>query len=114
MIAVIFEVWIKEGKKDMYLDVASELKKELSKIDGFISIERFQSISEPKKLLSLSVWENETVVEKWRNLEKHRIAQTKGIQDVFKDYRIRVGSIIRDYGLSNREESPRDSKSYHG
>lgn len=110
MVAVIFEVYINEGKKDDYLAIESELKLELSKVEGFISIERFQSISEPNKLLSLSFWEDEEAVKKWRNIEMHRQAQSKGIESVFKDYRIRVGMIVRDYGLFNRKESPDDSK----
>lgn len=110
MVAVIFEVYINQGKNSDYLDIASELKLELSKIEGFISIERFQSISEPEKLLSLSFWADEEAVKKWRNIETHRKAQSKGIKSIFKDYRIRVGFIVRDYGLFNRTESPNDSK----
>ena len=110
MVAVIFEVYINKGKKSDYLDIASELKLELSKIEGFISIERFQSISEPNKLLSLSFWKNEEAVKKWRNIEIHRKAQSKGKKSIFKDYRIRVGFIVRDYGLIDRKESPNDSE----
>ncbi|MCK0192726.1 antibiotic biosynthesis monooxygenase [Arenibacter sp. F20364] len=110
MVAVIFEVHIKKEKKNEYLDIASELKLELTKIEGFISIERFQSISEPNKLLSLSFWQNEDAIKKWRNLEIHRQAQSKGIKSIFKDYRIRIGYIVRDYGMFDRKKSPNDSK----
>lgn len=110
MFVVIFEVWIKGDKKNDYLDIASKLNLELKKIDGFISIERFQSISNPSKLLSLSFWRDENAVKRWRNMENHRLAQSQGINFIFKDYRIRVGSISRDYGLSNRKESPNDNK----
>ncbi|MCX2679572.1 antibiotic biosynthesis monooxygenase [Galbibacter sp. EGI 63066] len=114
MIVVIFEAWIKQGQKEEYFDIASKLKNELSKVDGFISIERFQSVSVPDKLLSLSVWRDEEAVKKWRNIEMHRQAQSKGRQSIFKDYRIRIGSVVRDYGLLNRKESPKDSKVTHG
>jgi heme-degrading monooxygenase HmoA len=114
MIAVIFEVYIDKEKKNEYLDIASELKLKLSKIEGFISIERFQSISEPNKLISLSFWQDEDSVKKWRNIEIHRQAQSKGIKSIFKDYRIRIGSIVRDYGMFDRKESPEDSKTSLG
>ena len=103
MIAVIFEVWINEGKKDEYLNIASELKLELHKINGFISIERFKSISEPDKLLSLSFWKDEESVKQWRNVEMHKQAQQKGRESIFKNYRIRVGVVVRDYGMDDVE-----------
>ncbi len=111
MIAVIFEVWINDSKKDEYLEMASQLKKELVKLEGFISIERFQSISDHEKLLSLSFWEDEKAIIKWRNFEQHRKAQQKGRDFIFQDYRIRIGHIIRDYGFFNRSEAPLDSTS---
>ena len=111
MIAVIFEVWINDSKKDEYLEIASLLKEELVKFEGFISIERFQSLSDGEKLLSLSFWENEEAVIKWRNYELHRKAQQKGRSSIFKDYRIRIGSIVRDYSFLERTEAPLDSTS---
>lgn len=111
MIAVIFEVWINDSKKDEYLEIASQLREELVKLEGFITIERFQSLTDSEKLLSLSFWENEESVIKWRNFEQHRQAQKKGRNYIFKDYRIRIGTIIRDYGFFERTEAPLDSAS---
>ncbi|UTW66325.1 antibiotic biosynthesis monooxygenase [bacterium SCSIO 12643] len=113
MIAVIFEVQIQDGKKQNYLDVAAELKPLLYQIDGFISIERFSSLQNPEKVLSLSFWRDEQAIEAWRNLEQHRIGQAKGRNHIFLDYRIRVGHILRDYGLNSREQAPKDSNQIH-
>lgn len=113
MLAVIFEVSIAEGKKDEYLDIAAKLKPQLETIDGFISIERFSSLNEDGKLLSLSFWRDEKAIEDWRNLESHRLAQGKGRSGVFKDYRLRVADVSRDYGMLNRAEVPLDSQSAH-
>jgi len=112
-IAVIFEVTLHEGKQKEYLEIAAELKTELGKIPGFISIERFQSLTQPDKLLSLSFWESEDAVQKWRNSELHRRAQSVGRTLIFKDYRLRIGDIIRDYGMIDRKEVPIDSQNYH-
>lgn len=112
-IAVIFEVVPADGQKQEYLDIATKLKPELEKIKGFISIERFQSIYNPEKILSLSFWENEEAIKEWRNLETHRYAQTKGRKSIFKDYRIRIAQMVRDYGMFERDETPSDSKSFH-
>ena len=95
MIAVIFEVFPTEEGKEEYLATAAKLKDHLVEMPGFISIERFQSFSDPNKILSLSFWENESSISQWRNLEEHRLAQHKGINSLFKDYRIRVGNIDR-------------------
>ncbi len=113
MIAVIFEVIPAEGKLEQYLDIAQQLKHELVKIEGFISIERFQSLTNPEKILSLSFWENEESIHNWRNLEHHRSAQTKGRNEIFNDYRLRIASVIRDYGMNERKEAPADSKEVH-
>lgn len=113
MIAVIFEVIPAEGGKEDYLDIAAHLRPELDKIDGFISIERFQSLSDPGKILSLSFWKDEEAIKQWRTLEVHREAQIKGRATVFKDYRLRVAHVSRDYGMFNREEVPSDSKLIH-
>ena len=113
MIAVIFEVVPAEGSKAEYLNIAAELRPELDKIDGFISIERFQSLNDEQKILSLSFWRDETAIQQWRNLEVHRDAQRKGRNAVFKDYRLRVAQVIRDYGMHQRDEAPVDSKGIH-
>ncbi|CAN5213309.1 antibiotic biosynthesis monooxygenase [soil metagenome] len=113
MIAVIFEVWPAPGEKGHYLALAAALKADLTAIDGFISVERFQSLTEPDKLLSLSFWRDETAVKTWRNLHSHRESQGLGRAGVFRDYRLRVASVLRDYGLNEREEAPADSRAAH-
>lgn len=112
-IAVIFEVIFAPGKKQEYLDIAATLKPELEKINGFISIERFQSIQNPDKILSLSFWRDETAIHQWRNLELHREAQARGRAYVFKDYHLRIAGVIRDYGMFDRKEAPADSRAFH-
>jgi heme-degrading monooxygenase HmoA len=114
MIAVIFEVWPAEGRAAEYFEIAGRLRPELDKIDGFISIERFESVTTPGKYLSLSLWRDEEAVRAWRNLEGHRIAQARGRTEVFADYRLRVASVIRDYGMKERDEAPSDSRTTHG
>jgi heme-degrading monooxygenase HmoA len=114
MIAVIFEVWPKPGQKQRYLDLAAELRSLLETIDGFISIERFESLYEPGKLLSLSFFRDEAAVSAWRNLEPHRRTQALGRAEVFSDYRLRIAGVIRDYGMSDRAQVPADSRSKHG
>jgi len=114
MIVVIFEVWPQAGRKQDYLDLAAALRPLLAEIDGFISIERFESLTEPGKILSLSVWRDEEAVAKWREVESHRGAQSKGRAGVFKDYRLRVAGVIRDYGMFDREQAPGDSRRRHG
>lgn len=111
--AVIFEVIPADDCKEEYLDIALSLKPELEKIKGFISIERFQSIYHPEKILSLSFWESEEAIQEWRNLEVHRNAQLKGREYIFKDYHLRIAQVVRDYGMFDRREAPKDSKSYH-
>ena len=110
MIAVIFEALPAKGKWNEYLDIAAGLKEELLKIEGFISIERFQSINNPEKVFSLSFWKDESSIEKWRNVEFHRQAQQSGRASVFEDYRLRIATVIRDYGMTEREQAPADSK----
>jgi heme-degrading monooxygenase HmoA len=110
MIAVIFEVWpTEEGAQD-YFDLAAELRQQLETIDGFISVERFESLASKGKYLSLSFWRDEQSISAWRNLEKHRKAQADGRYRLFSDYRIRVASVVRDYGLQERDEAPKDSQ----
>src|ERR1700739_3026401 len=103
MIAVIFEVWPKSGKKKNYLDLAAALRPILEQIDGFISIERFESLAEPGKILSLSFFRDEAAVSAWRNVLAHRRAQAKGRAEVFANYRLRIAGVIRDYGMHERE-----------
>jgi heme-degrading monooxygenase HmoA len=114
MIAVIFEVRPKAGRKQQYLDLAGTLRPLLERIDGFISIERFESLTEPGKILSLSFWRDEAAIAAWRNVEAHRSAQAKGRTEVFADYRLRIAGVIRDYGMSDRAEAPSDSRATHG
>ncbi|MGQ0524378.1 MAG: antibiotic biosynthesis monooxygenase family protein [Betaproteobacteria bacterium] len=114
MIAVIFEVWPAEGRAAEYFDLAASLKSDLESIDGFVSIERFESLATKGKYLSLSFWRDEEAVRTWRNLELHRRAQAKGRGGVFADYRLRVASVIRDYGMNERNEAPGDSLDVHG
>jgi heme-degrading monooxygenase HmoA len=114
MIAVIFEVWPHEGKKDEYLDIAASLRPLLDAVDGFISIERFASLTDPKKILSLSFWRDEDAVAAWRRVEPHRSAQHAGRTEVFRDYRLRVAGVMRDYGMNEREQAPPDSRARNG
>lgn len=113
MIAVIFEVQPTEQGRDEYLAIAGELKAHLSDIPGFISIERFQSLADPGKILSLSFWQDEAAIQQWRNLDPHREAQVKGRGGLFEDYRIRVASVVRDYSLADRDSTPDDSLEFH-
>lgn len=113
MIAVIFEVTPAAGRREEYLALAAELRAELEQMDGFISIERFQSLSTDGKLLSLSFWRDEAAVARWRALAAHRRAQTAGRRGVFADYRLRVAAVLRDYGMHEREQAPADSRAAH-
>ncbi|GAB2867233.1 antibiotic biosynthesis monooxygenase [Pseudoduganella ginsengisoli] len=113
MIAVIFEVWPHEGRKQDYLDMAAKLRPLLEQIDGFISVERFQSLTDPGKMLSLSFFRDEEAIHQWRNLEAHRGAQAAGRGGVFDEYRLRIAGVIRDYGLRDREQAPADSRERH-
>lgn len=108
MIAVIFEVWPAENKADQYLDIAASLRQDLEKIDGFISIERFESLTTKGKYLSLSFWRDEEAVRTWRNQNKHRMAQNMGRNGIFANYRLRVASVLRDYGMHERAQVPKD------
>ena len=106
MIAVIFEVTPAEGQRERYLDIAARLKPQLETIEGFISVERFQSLTQPQKMLSLSFWRDEESVRRWREVEQHRGAQRAGRDAVFEDYRLRVAHVVRDYGMFERDEAP--------
>lgn len=111
MIAVIFEVWPKSGRRDDYLAVAKELRALLEATEGFISIERFESLTEPGKMLSLSFFDSEDAVTTWRNTLEHRKAQALGRTKLFDDYRLRIASVVRDYGMRERAQVPEDSRS---
>ena len=113
MMAVIFEVVPREGQTQPYLDAAAALRPELEKIDGFISVERFQSLTQPGKLLSISFWRDEAALAQWRNVERHRRTQDFGRKTAFEDYRLRVASVVRDYGMNDRDEAPADSRAVH-
>ena len=113
MLAVIFEVIPAAGRKEQYLELAAQLRPELEKIDGFISVERFASLTDESKLLSLSFWRDEEAVRRWRNLARHREAQARVRSGVLADYRLRIASVVRDYGMTDRDEAPSDSRSAH-
>jgi heme-degrading monooxygenase HmoA len=114
MIAVIFEVWPHPDHRSDYFDLAAALKPRLEKMDGFISVEGFESLTEKGKVLSLSFWRDEDAVAQWRNLAEHRAAQAKGRGGIFADYRLRIASVVRDYGMNERAEAPKDSRAKHG
>ncbi len=108
MHVVIFEVTPRADRYDEYLGIAASLRSELEKVDGFISIERFSSLTTEGKILSLSTWRDEQAIIAWRENTKHATAQTRGRQEIFADYRIRVASVTRDYGLTERDEAPQE------
>ena len=114
MMAVIFEVTPAPGQRGAYLGAAAALKPLLAQIDGFVSIERFESLSAPGKLLSLSLWRDEEAVARWRQQEAHRSTQAAGRDHVFADYRLRVAAVVRDYGMHDRAQAPADSRRVHG
>lgn len=114
MIAVIFEAEPAPGQQDTYLGLAADLRPLLDGIDGFLSIERFASLANPGKLLSLSFWRDEEAVKAWRNTEEHRRTQALGRASVFAGYRLRIAHVVRDYGLAERAEAPGDSRAMHG
>lgn len=114
MITVIFEAHPAPGQTDAYLDLAAALRPELEQIDGFLSVERFRSLIQPDKLLSLSCFRDEAAVLAWRTLSSHRAAQKAGRQGIFDDYRLRIAHVVRDYGMTARDEAPEDSRQLHG
>ena len=114
MIAVIFEVEPANGRMDHYLDMAAEMRPLVDQIDGFISVERFESLTQPGKLVSLSFFRDEAALDEWRRLAAHRKAQSAGRSGMFADYRLRIAHVMRDYGLHDRAEAPADSKAAHG
>ncbi|MEL6679595.1 MAG: antibiotic biosynthesis monooxygenase [Pseudomonadota bacterium] len=114
MIAVIFEVEPAEGRRQDYLDIAAEMRPMLDGVEGFLSVERFQSLTDPRKILSLSFFEDEAAIARWRTLSAHRGAQAKGRNGVFDTYRLRIAAVIRDYGMFDRAQAPRDSREAHG
>lgn len=112
MIAVIFEVLPLPGRAPRYFEIAAALRPQLEVIDGFISVERFESLTTPGKYLSLSIWRDEDAVRAWRTQALHRAGQQEGRASIFADYRIRVAAVLRDYGLTEREQAPADSLAY--
>lgn len=113
MIAVIFELHPAPHQGARYFDLAAGLREALAAVDGFISVERFQSLSAPGKYLSLSFWRDEAAVRAWRNRPSHRAAQQAGRTAVLAVYRLRVAEVLRDYGLNERAEAPEDSNQHH-
>ena len=113
MIAVIFEVEPAEGRREAYFDIAARIRPRLAEIDGFISVERFESLTQPGKILSLSFFRDEAAVAAWRNTEEHRAAQSSGRGGTLAGYRLRVAGVLRDYGMHARDEAPRDSRARH-
>ncbi len=113
MIAVIFEVVPVEDRSQAYMDLAGQLLPLLKKVDGFISVERYESLTQPGKILSLSFWRDEHAIAEWRATEHHRQAQTAGRHNIFSDYRLRIGDVIRDYGMTDRQAAPEDSRKFH-
>ena len=109
MIAVIFESWPKPGRKQAYLDMAAALMPLVQEIDGFISIERFQSVADEGKMVALSFWRDEAAVTAWRNVTEHRRVQDKSRQTVFVNYRLRIAQVLRDYTGEDRAQAPEDS-----
>jgi heme-degrading monooxygenase HmoA len=114
MIAVIFELHPRPDCAGAYFDLAAALRQELEGIEGFISVERFRSVADPGKLLSLSFFRDEAAVRAWRAQSAHRAAQAVGRRDIFADYRLRIAEVTRDYGLRDRCEAPEDSRRTHG
>jgi heme-degrading monooxygenase HmoA len=114
MIAVIFEVEMAEGQTEAYLDLAAQMRPLAEATEGFLSVERFQSLANPGKLLSISFFEDEAALDRWRNLHEHRRAQAAGRGGLFADYRLRVAQVLRDYGKTERAEAPQDSIARHG
>ncbi|WP_299816836.1 antibiotic biosynthesis monooxygenase [uncultured Roseibium sp.] len=114
MIAVIFEVIPHADKKQAYLDMAAEMRPLVERIDGFVSVERFQSLTDPDKLLSVSFFRDEKALDEWRSLTQHRKAQKAGRSSYFRDYRLRVAHVLRDYGMEERDQAPEDSRAVNG
>ncbi|MGR3822811.1 MAG: antibiotic biosynthesis monooxygenase family protein [Salipiger marinus] len=114
MIAIIFEVIPAEGRRDEYLDIAATMRPMVEQVEGFISVERFESLTNPGKLLSISFFEDEAAVDRWRARSGHRGAQRRGREGVFSDYRLKVCHVLRDYGMFDRDEAPQDSLAEHG
>ena len=113
MIAVIFEAEPREGQDERYLAIAASMRKAVGEVEGFVSVERYRSLSDPGRILSLSFFEDEEAVARWRTLASHRAAQRQGRETVFGDYRLRIAEVLRDYGMDDRAQAPRDSRAAH-
>jgi heme-degrading monooxygenase HmoA len=114
MIAVIFEFTPAEGRFPEYMKLVDTLREDLAKAEGFISLERFESITNKGKFVSLQFWQDEESVRKWRTLQKHREAQKKGRAGIFGSYRLRIAQVTRDYTMDERAQAPKDSVEIHG
>jgi heme-degrading monooxygenase HmoA len=114
VIAVLFEARLGDGQQRRYLDLAEALRPQLDQVEGFVSVERFQSLADPDKLLSLSFFRDEAALDRWRNLAAHRAAQARGREGIFASYRIRIAAVMRDYGMHERAAAPADSLTAHG
>ena len=114
MIAVLFEVEMRPGMEDQYIELARQLSESLQGFDGFLGVERFRSLANESKLLSLSYWTNEEAVSRWRNLDQHRAAQMQGRAEIVSNYTLRIADVQRSYGMNDRTEAPTDSRSVHG
>lgn len=114
MIAVIFESWPKHGRGETYLEMGQRMMSLVEGFDGFISIERFESVVQPGKFVALSFWRDEAAVTAWRNVVEHRQIQRGSRNGVFEDYRLRVASVTRDYSMHDRIQTPHDSIDANG
>ena len=114
MIAVIFELWPRADQRERYFELAAALHEDLKHVDGFLSVERFESVTQAGKYVSLSFWRDEAAVQAWRSQSGHRAAQKQGREHVFSDYRLRIATVTRDYGLNDRDQAPEDSNQQFG
>lgn len=96
MFVVLFEVQPKKSQWDRYLELAGMLRPELEQISGFIDNDRYASEQTAGKLLSLSTWESEKALIRWRTQGLHHDVQQQGRFEVFDDYHLRVGEVATD------------------
>src|SRR5690242_18647985 len=113
MIAAILEVYVKEEHRQEYLDIAAQLRPLLDDIDGFISVERFESLYTPGKLISLSFWRDEEAIAAWQQVREHHIAQAKGRSTIFEDYRMKIARVMWDYSKHDRAQAPQNRQVSH-
>lgn len=113
MIAVIFDAETTKDTTSEYLDIKAQRRPLLAVIHGFINIKRFQSLTNPDKVLARSCWRDKAAIAAWRTLPQHRAAQGAGSDHVFADNRLRIATVGRDYGECARDQSPADNRSAH-